>query len=156
MLKRIYNQITPPYFIMVIMGLLLDQSTKVLAQKYLQFFSETVIIKPLLSFQLVYNFGAAYGILQHKKALLLVISCFVIFILIFFKKHLSVNKFSRLATACLWVGTLGNLIDRIRLGYVVDFINIHIIPVFNVADIAINLAVLFFILDAIFEHRHAR
>jgi len=155
MLKRIYNQLIPPYFILVIIGLLLDQASKLLAQKYLQFFSETIIIKPLLSFQLVYNFGAAYGILQNKKLLLLLISFFVIFILIFFKKHLSVNKYSRLATACLWIGTLGNLLDRIRLGYVIDFINIHVIPVFNIADIAINLAVLFFVIDAICEHRHA-
>lgn len=154
MLKRIYQQIIPPYLLLVITGLFLDQVTKVLAQKYLHFFTETTIIKPLLSLQLVYNFGAAYGILQHKKTLLLLISFLVILILIIFKKHLSINRFSRLATACLWIGTLGNLIDRIRLGYVIDFINIHIIPVFNIADIAINLAVLFFVIDAIFEHKN--
>ena len=51
------------------------------------------------------------------------------------------------------IGTLGNLIDRIRLGYVIDFINIHIIPVFNIADICINLAVACFLYDMFFNNK---
>ena len=43
------------------------------------------------------------------------------------------------------VGAIGNFIDRFYLGYVIDFIDIHIIPVFNIADICINIGVLFYV-----------
>ena len=92
-----------------------------------------------VSFQLVHNYGAAYGILSHQRILLIAISIAVLAGGIFFRKEIAISNWSRWGMVMIAIGTVGNLIDRIYLGFVVDFINIQIIPVFNIADIAIKL-----------------
>ena len=83
----------------------------------------------------VHNDGAAFSILQGKQLFFTIISVIAIGILIFFLlKTPKEKKWWRLAFACFMAGTIGNFIDRLRLGYVEDFLDIHILPVFNLAD----------------------
>ncbi len=102
--------------------------------------------RPLIPgfFHLTYvrNPGAAFGLLAHKTSFFIVISLLVILLIIFGGHYLKTRYFlSRLALAFLLGGALGNLGDRLRTGYVVDFLDFRFWPVFNLADVALVLGI---------------
>tara|TARA_B100000427_G_scaffold55699_1_gene43302 strand:- start:9690 stop:10145 length:456 start_codon:yes stop_codon:yes gene_type:complete len=136
------------YYLITIL-VLLDQSTKWLAQLNLKFFESVIIIPKILSFDLVHNYGAAYGILQNQRIFLLIVTTIVIVGGLLFAKQIIQSRFSHYGLIFLLTGAIGNGIDRLILGYVIDFINIKIFPVFNFADIFIDIAVGCFIIDMI-------
>ena len=96
----------------------------------------------LFSLDFVKNHGAAFNIFSGNRILLCSISIIFSIILLYliFKKNFN-NIFEELSYSFILGGTLGNGIDRILNGYVVDFINLNFInfPVFNIADISINI-----------------
>ena len=96
----------------------------------------------LFSLDFVKNHGAAFNIFSGNRILLCSISIVFSIILLYliFKKNFN-NIFEELSYSFILGGTLGNGIDRILNGYVVDFINLNFInfPVFNIADISINI-----------------
>ncbi|NLY20270.1 MAG: signal peptidase II [Tissierellia bacterium] len=121
-----------------------DQLTKFLAVKLLKGNQAFVIIDNFLSFAYVENRGAAFGILQNKKILFVVVTLVVLIIVVSFlhKNYNTVGKWLKVSLGLLVGGTLGNFLDRIRLDYVVDFISVRLFnkfdfAVFNVADICI-------------------
>ena len=107
-------------------------------------------IPGILSLQLVHNSGAAFSLFSRSTELLGYLSLLVSMgILIWIGRRRAIPFWQGFATACLLGGSLGNGLDRWRLGYVVDFLALVPInfPIFNGADIAINLAVLCFGID---------
>ena len=145
--------IRTPYFIAaVILGSGFDQLTKFFAQLYLSFYTPLIIIAQTCSFQLVHNYGAAYGVFQHQRLLLLLVSTVVLIGITVYRKSLAKTIYSQMGLLFLYVGTFGNGIDRLFRGYVVDFIDIRIFPVFNIADMCINIGVALFIIEMIFHH----
>lgn len=95
-------------------------------------------------FHLTYvcNPGAAFGFLAYKTSFFITISLLVIFLIIFGGRYLETRYFLlRLALALLLGGALGNLSDRLRTGYVIDFLDFRIWPVFNLADVALVLGI---------------
>ena len=127
-----------------------DQGSKAWASSALQGGQTLSLLPHLLSLQLVHNTGAAFSVLQNSTALLGLLSLGVGIALIFWIWHERVLPvWQSLAAAALLGGTLGNGLDRWRLGYVVDFLALEPIdfPIFNGADVAINLAVLCFAID---------
>ena len=132
---------TKLYFISLsIFIIFIDQFTK-----YLMFYNNKLFInKDFLLFRIdfVKNYGAAFNIFSGSRIFLSIISIFFSILLIYFildKKNLSSLE---LYSYCFILGgTIGNGIDRIFRGFVVDFINLNIInfPVFNIADISINI-----------------
>ena len=140
------------YTIGIIVGVCLDIFSKNMASAQLSFWTPKIIIKNILSLQLVHNYGAAYGILQKQTYFLIGVSIIVLIGGYLLRHQIGKTIYSRIGLCFLFIGATGNLIDRIRFGYVVDFINIHIIPVFNIADICINLCLLCFILEIITAH----
>ena len=84
--------------------------------------------------------GAAFGLFKGQQLLFILVSLFVI-ILIFY--HM--KKYESYALGLILGGTIGNLIDRIFLGYVVDFINLKFWPVFNLADTATTIGLIWLI-----------
>lgn len=148
-----------PYKRLHVFGLLgligLDQLTKWFANTYLDYFSE----KPLFfgaSLHLVHNPGAAWGIFAHQQWLLLGVAVAVLGVLWGMRHGLGGSVLGRWAVVCLAAGTIGNSIDRMTLGWVTDFFNIGIIPVFNVADVLINFGVFGLLIDSFYHSRHAR
>jgi signal peptidase II len=117
-----------------------DQFTKWAANTFLDYF-QSVVIFPWLQLSLVHNPGAAWGIFAHRTFLLTGVSVAVLIVLWFMRYRLGTNKWTRWGLVILAAGTFGNLIDRMAVGYVTDFVNIGIIPVFNIADILINVGV---------------
>lgn len=131
-------------FILTILIIFFDQFSKNAAIKYLKNQRPIIIIENLFQLNYVENRGAAFGILQGKRVLFLIITILVILIVTFYliKYYNQINFITRISLAMLIGGAIGNLIDRIRLGYVVDFISINLInkydfPVFNIADICL-------------------
>lgn len=130
----------------IFFGVLVDQLTKYLAIRHL-FLFQPKVISPLLEFHLVLNTGAAYGIMQNQRFFLIMVSLLVM-VFCLFSYHLMPKR--RLITAglvILNIGAMGNFLDRFFRGFVIDFINIHLLPVFNIADICITLAAGVFIID---------
>ena len=133
-----------------------DQTTKLLATLKLDFYEPFTIINSILSFQLVHNYGAAYGILQHQRVLLTVVGLFVVIGSIVCQKWIIQTVWSRYGLVFLIAGALGNLIDRMRLGYVVDFVDIRIFPVFNVADVLIDIAIVLFLIELFHDYKRKK
>lgn len=136
----------------------LDQFTKYLAVKYLKHSSPIVLIKDFISFSYIENYGAAFGIMQDKKYFFIIITIIVIlFIIIFLKNNYNkLSKLMRVALIMLMSGATGNLIDRIRQSYVIDFISVKFhngyqFPVFNVADCFIVVSTILIILMVLFN-----
>lgn len=134
-----------------------DQITKIWAVKDLSDGSKVDLL-PVLDFSLVYNTGAAFGFLNDaggwQKIFFATIAIFVSLFLIWgIKNAKSGERQLVIAYACIIGGAIGNLIDRIRIEKVVDFIHVFYqnwhFPHFNIADIAICVGAFFLILDAI-------
>ena len=132
---------TKLYFLSLsIFIVLIDQFTK-----YLIFYNKKLFInKDFLLFKLdfVKNYGAAFNIFNGSRVFLSLISIFFSIILIYliFRKN-TLNSFDLYSYSFILGGTFGNGIDRILKGFVIDFINLNIVnfPVFNIADISINI-----------------
>ena len=128
------------FFSLSIFIVLIDQFTK-----YLMFYNKKLFInKDFLLFKIdfVKNYGAAFSIFSGSRVFLSFISIFFSILLIYliFRKN-TLNSFDLYSYSFILGGTIGNGIDRIYKGFVVDFINLNIInfPVFNIADICINI-----------------
>ena len=117
--------------------------------KYLMFYNyKTVINKDFLLFKLdfVKNYGAAFNIFSGNRIFLSCISIiFSILLTYLILRKNTLNSFDLYSYSFILGGTIGNGIDRIYRGFVVDFINLNIInfPVFNIADISINIGFIF-------------
>lgn len=96
----------------------------------------------------VHNFGAAFGLFVHRTGFFIFVTTVVVLLIFVFLRHLpKEQKLLRAALVLQLGGAMGNLIDRVRLGYVIDFFDLRVWPVFNVADIAIVFGVGLLILD---------
>ena len=133
---------------------LIDQYTK-----YLMFYNKKLFInKDFLLFKLdfVKNYGAAFNIFSGSRIFLSLISILFSIILIYliFRKN-TLNSFDLYSYSFILGGTFGNGIDRIYKGFVVDFINLNIInfPVFNIADISINIGFIFLLYNIFKNNR---
>ena len=127
-----------------------DQVSKAAASSALRDGQTLPLLPHLLSLQLVHNTGAAFSVLQNSTALLGLLSLGVgIALILWIWRERVLPFWQALAAAALLGGTLGNGLDRWRLGHVIDFLALEPIdfPIFNGADVAINLAVLCFAID---------
>lgn len=139
------------YALIVISITCFDQITKFLVMTFLQLHTPKTIIPDFFSLYYVKNTGIAFSMLEGKQSLLIGITIVAIiafiYLLVFDKKK---TKFE---TACLLMmlgGCIGNFIDRIRFGYVVDFLSFTFFgwdfAIFNVADIFLTVGAILYIL----------
>jgi signal peptidase II len=131
--------------ISVILLLVADQCTKYLAVQHLKDQNPVVLIKNTLELHYLENRGAAFGSLQGRQVLLLIITAIVLIgLIVVYLKMPSNRRFLplRMTVILLFSGAVGNMIDRIMNHYVVDFIYFKVInfPIFNVADCYVTIA----------------
>ena len=133
---------------------LIDQFTK-----YIMLYNNKLFINKdflLFKLDLVKNYGAAFNILSGSRIFLSLISIFFSILLIYliFRKN-TFNSLDLYSYSFILGGTIGNGIDRIYKGFVVDFINLNIInfPVFNIADISINIGFIFLLYNIFKNNR---
>ncbi|MEG6566227.1 signal peptidase II [Thermoanaerobacterium saccharolyticum] len=121
--------------ITVILAILIDQISKYFVVRYLKPIGTFPIIDNVFNFTYVENKGAAFGILQNKTLLFIIITIIVGTILVYSIINVPSSTFYKFTLSMILGGAIGNLIDRVRLGYVVDFIDFRFFPaVFNLAD----------------------
>ena len=124
----------------VLIILALDQLSKFIVIKNLNANQSIPIIKGLLYVTFVRNRGAAFGILKNQLPLFIFTALFaVVLIFLVISKKKERPLILNISLGLILAGAIGNLIDRLFLGYVVDFIDFRIWPVFNVADSAITV-----------------
>ena len=115
-----------------------DQLTKLWVVAQIPLYSQMEALDGLFHLTYVRNFGAAFSSFQGMRWVFVVLFVLLTAALLYeyFKKPMPFNTFERWCLAAIWGGGLGNVIDRVRLGYVVDMIEVEFItfPVFNVAD----------------------
>lgn len=132
--------------------LLLDQLTKYLALQHLDVTGTVPIIPNVFHFSLVHNTGIAFGVFrEHPQLLLIVITISLIFLFFWGWKKADLLPSQRLALALILSGAVGNWIDRVRFGAVIDFLDFRIWPVFNIADSAITIGVVLFAALVLFK-----
>ena len=132
------------------LALLLDQISKALALQHLPLGMSSPFLPGLLRLQRVGNSGAAFSLLSGNSAPLSLLSVGVcVGLVIWLLRHPPQSRWQIFAFGFLLGGAAGNGLDRLRLGEVVDFLELvpFRFPIFNVADVAINLAVLCFAVD---------
>lgn len=125
--------------------LVVDQLSKALVLTFLAPgapHAEVVIVPGLLRLYYVENTGAAFGLFQGKNPLLAFLAFGVVVALVVWFRELVRFWLGALALGLQLGGAVGNLIDRFRHGFVVDFIDFSFWPTFNVADSAITIGVL--------------
>lgn len=145
--------------IVVCMVVVLDRITKALAVDALSGGRTQDFIPGFLDFQLIYNTGAAWGMLEGARALLLAIAFLAVGAMIAYlalmRKH---SVPAMLGLGMIAGGAIGNTIDRALSGQVVDFIHTLFIefPYFNLADSAITVGVVFFMIAVVFGEGRAK
>jgi signal peptidase II len=145
--------------------IVLDQVTKLLIVQHFEF-GERLNILPVFDLILVYNTGAAFSFLAQESgwqrwffaALALVVGAII---LVWLKRLKARSQWMlSCALSLILAGAIGNVIDRIRLGHVIDFILVYwndaMFPAFNVADSAITVGAAMLLLDALLETRRSK
>lgn len=149
------------------MVILLDQVSKKYMTTLLPLcepgYCESIVILPVFKFALLHNTGAAFSFLSDQDGwqrwFLVTVSVVISSIIFVWLHRLEKNqKILALALALILGGALGNLLDRVLLGYVIDFIVVYYenshFPAFNLADSAITLGAGFLILDMFYQHKN--
>lgn len=135
----------------------LDQLTKFLVVENISLYGHVEFIPDVLSFTYVQNTGAAFSSFRGMQWLFLVV--FIVFtagvVWEFSKKKMPFTTFERWCIAAIYAGGLGNMIDRLRLGYVVDMVKTEFMnfPVFNVADCFITCGCVLLLVHLFFFNR---
>lgn len=145
--------------VLTVILVIVDQVVKFLVSTYLNYIN---VIPKFLYLSLEKNYGVAFSMLWNNRLLILIISLLLILFLIYLlnKEYLSKGKNNKLLNATyglLFGGILGNLIDRIVRGYVIDYIGVYIFnyrfPVFNLADSFITIGVILMIISTFKEEK---
>lgn len=125
-------------FIIIFLLVFLDQSTKFI-------FSDINFANSYFGLVSGKNFGSAFSLfswVESYSLIIAIISIFLIFLLYYLREHFLVNIYSKLALLTFISGVIGNMIDRIFLGYVRDFFYINNFSIFNFADVYLSVGII--------------
>lgn len=140
-----------PIVFLIIGIILIDQLSKFYIQETMTIGMSHPIITDVFHITYILNPGAAFGILENQRIFFIFIAIVMIFVVAYiYPKIPSNSSLLRLGVALLVGGAIGNVIDRVKFGYVVDFFDFRIWPIFNIADITIVIGVTLIIYSMIF------
>ncbi|MDR2337815.1 MAG: signal peptidase II [Deltaproteobacteria bacterium] len=153
-------------YLTVVLVVALDQLTKIMAERWLVLNLPKPVV-PFFNLTLIYNKGAAFGIfsglsdgLRHFILNGLSLVALLLVVCVILKEFRKSDSYAMSALALIVGGAIGNIADRIRFDYVVDFLDFYVgsshWPAFNVADSAICVGVLVLIIRSFFKQNHYR
>lgn len=133
-------------YIVIIIFLIMDIISKLIVSRVCTLNNSVSVINNFFSITYTHNYGGAWSLFSDSTILITVISIIVIIgIIIYLSKKKINNKIESLGYAFLLGGAIGNLIDRIIYGYVIDFLDFNIFgynfPIFNIADMGIVIGI---------------
>lgn len=129
-----------------------DQLSKWMVASSLRLHESIAVIPGVFHITYVQNPGAAFGLFAYQQPLFIAVAVLMIGLAVIYRRR--IRQESRLFQWAVTIGisgALGNLIDRIRLGYVVDFFDFRMFPVFNIADVAITVGVILLVWTTLFD-----
>lgn len=137
----------------------LDQTTKWQVRATLAYGAAHPVIPGFFNLTYIRNTGAAWGLLGNQNTALMLLSAILLILMVVFRRSFLTRAWEhRLALALLIGGVAGNLLDRIRLGWVTDFLDFHVggyhWPAFNIADASICVGVGLYILSSLWLTSH--
>lgn len=148
------------WYAMALLTIVIDQLTKQYFVRHYTLYESHPVIPPVLNWTLAYNKGAAFSFLADKGGWQIVFFSVLALavataIAVYLRRVPQQARWLSLGLAWVMGGALGNVIDRIRYGHVIDFIHVHYAdvwnyPIFNVADMAICGGVALILLDTLF------
>lgn len=143
-----------PILLVLFVVVIVDQWTKYYIQQNMSLGMSIPVIDNIFHITYILNPGAAFGILEHQTVLLVITALIIILALLYFYKRIPETlKLLRFGLGLLAGGSIGNVIDRVKTGYVIDFFDFRIWPVFNIADIAIVCGVFLIIWTIVFASK---
>lgn len=136
-----------------------DQWTKAIVRGSFALGESRPVVDGFFSLTYVRNTGAAWGILGGQNTSLTILSVVMLVVMVIFRRSFLGNtKTHRLALGLMMGGIVGNLLDRVRLGWVTDFFDFYVSswhwPAFNIADAAICTGVAIYIVSAFWDSQH--
>jgi signal peptidase II len=133
------------YYLLALLMFVADQATKWMIVKKMDLGESIPVIDQVLYITSHRNRGAAFGILQDQRYFFIIITIVVVGAVIYYLQKHATDKLLKTALALVLGGALGNFIDRLLRGEVVDFVDVYIgsydFPIFNVADSALVIGV---------------
>ena len=144
------------YLILSILFVIADQVVKMWTVNYFSLHEGMEFMKGIVSILYVRNTGAAWGMIEGKMFFFYLITAVAVGTLLYLMfKEKGKSKLLLTAYSLILAGAVGNFIDRIRLGYVVDMFKFEFIdfPIFNVADICLTIGVIFLFYYVIFKEQ---
>jgi signal peptidase II len=150
--------------IVTVVVLVLDQATKLFIDRTMDLHTSIAVVQNFFSITYIRNKGAAFGFLadsSYRLPFFILISIIAVIVIIaVFRKLRADQKLPAFSLALIFAGAIGNLIDRVRLGEVIDFLDAHWYrhhwPAFNVADSAICVGVFLLALDMLIDERRQK
>lgn len=146
------------YIVLVWFAIILDQMAKALTVASVPLGGSTPVLEGIFHITHIQNTGAAFSLLQDYKWLLILLpSVFMAVGVIYFFRHRNdKRRVLMMGISLLLAGGIGNLIDRVRLGYVVDMFDFRVFPIFNVADICVCIGCVLFCWHVLFLDKSKR
>lgn len=152
------------FYITILLVILLDQVTKLLVVATVPLFDSVTIIPNFLDITYVRNTGLAYGLLndwdfKYKSVITGALAVAALGgILLYARQMQADEKWSRRGLSLILAGAVGNILDRVRLGYVIDYVDVYWrgwhFWAFNVADAAISIGAVFVFAELLLGKRH--
>lgn len=150
--------------IVSVVVLLLDQATKIYIDRTMDLHTSITVIENFFNITYVRNKGAAFSFLSsfsYRLPFFILVSLVAIVVILVVMARLRADqKFTAICLSLIFSGALGNLIDRVRLGEVIDFLDVHWYghhwPAFNVADSAICVGVFLLAIDMFIEEKRQK
>ncbi len=154
------------FYLIALAIVLTDQVSKAVVARSMRLGQSIPIVPGYFDLTFVLNPGAAFSLFAtlpesiRNPFFILVSVAAVILIIMYRARHLRQHRLASVSLALIMGGAIGNLIDRVRLGVVVDFLDVHLHqyhwPVFNVADSAISVGVTLLLLEMLMEWRREK
>ena len=144
--------------VVMIVLVALDQFTKILAVEHLENKPAIKLIDGVLELHFLQNRGAAFGMLQNQKVFFILVAVLILLIIVYVLFRMPEDKkynIMHILLVMIASGAVGNLIDRVKQDYVVDFIYFALInfPIFNVADIYVTVSTFLFVILFLFYYK---
>lgn len=133
--------------ILIVVFLIIDIVSKLVVSNLMNVYDSVIVIKNFFNITYVKNTGAAWSLFADRTWLLIIVSLIIIsFIIYYIYKNKPKNKLENIGYSLVLGGAIGNFIDRIVYGYVIDFLDFNIFgydyPIFNIADSFIVIGVI--------------
>lgn len=149
------------YYGLAVLMIALDQWTKFLVIQKMEIYEEIPLINGFLSFTSHRNTGAAWGVMQNQMIFFYIVTIIVVAVIVYYMQtYAKGHPLFAIGLGLILGGAIGNFIDRLIHQEVVDFIDVMIFtydfPIFNVADSALTIGVIFAIIATLWEDRSTK